>query len=292
MPTFAWACLFFWRRSPHRPRTRSGILMPVPPLDSLAQLSEYARPGFWYGLLALIGVYLVLIFVAAIWERRPTEPYAAASPVAPGTPIHPYHAAVNERAAAAGFLYGGTFHHPNFAVEISFWISPDRLTLLQTGAGRIATRTVRQTDLFTRTSGESVMVTADYYGDDDPSGLLRYKQHYNGSLEDLLAMHARRVAAREGGEAAARPFAAPSPRDGVNAIYVERADRLVRAGRARWVGRDRRAWRYTLAGSLLVCRSFLTQLASALTRFWRRYRPRPGTLNLPQPLDPSRYKRA
>jgi len=33
---------------------------------TLAQLSEYARPGFWYGLGILTAIYLVFIFVAAM----------------------------------------------------------------------------------------------------------------------------------------------------------------------------------------------------------------------------------
>lgn len=256
--------------------------MPLTP--TLAQLTEYARPGFWYGLLALTGLYLVAIFVAALVERRGTKPYAGAEPVAPGTPIDGYHAAMNDAAARRGFLYGGTLHHPRHDVALSVWIAPDRLTMIETGAGRILWQRVRQTDVITRTADGAIFVTCDYYGEGDPSGLLVYRQHYNGSLDDLLALHHSRMEAT-----VPVPFAEPDPLSALHAIHAERAARLVRAGRARWLDAEQQSWRYTIRGSICICRWFLAKLGSALTQFWRQWRPRPGVLRRPVPLDPRRY---
>jgi hypothetical protein len=258
-------------------------------LTTLAQLSEYSRPGFWYGLLALLGFWVAAIFIASMVERRLTRPYARATAVRPGTLLHPYHATVNERAAQLGFIYGGTFQHPKFAVQMSVWISPDHLMLIETGAGTILRRTVRQTEVFTRTSDGLVLVSADYYGDGDSSGLLQPRQHFNGSLDDVLALHRRRI---DQSPAKPRPFAERSPLDALHAIYAERADRLVRSGRARWLAPDRDEWRYTFSGAVAVLGFFFVQLGRALTRPWRRYRPRPGMFTLPQPLDPQRYRHA
>ena len=225
---------------------------------TLAQLSEYARPGFWYGLGILTAIYLVFIFVAAMSERRFTRPYAEAASVRPGTPIDSYHAAVNNGAAAARFLYGGTFQHRRYDVRVSLWISPDRHTLIEAGAG-----------------------TSDHYGEGDPSGLIRFDHHYNGSLDNLLALHSRRIGSAGGPPI---PFDEPSPLDALNGIYAQRAERLVRAGRAKWLDDRHDFWRYTLRGSICVCRGFFTQLANALSRFWRRWRPRPGELQGSRPL--------
>ena len=248
---------------------------------TLAQLSEYARPGFWYGLGILTAIYLVFIFVAAMSERRFTRPYAEAASVRPGTPIDSYHAAVNDGAAAAGFLYGGTFQHRRYDVRVSLWISPDRLTLIEAGAGTIMRSRVRQTDVFSRAGENVVLATSDHYGEGDPSGLIRFDHHYNGSLDNLLALHSRRIGSAGGPPI---PFDEPSPLDALNGIYAQRAERLVRAGRAKWLDDRHDFWRYTLRGSICVCRGFFTQLANALSRFWRRWRPRPGELQGSRPL--------
>jgi hypothetical protein len=252
----------------------------------LGQLSEYTRPGFWYGLAALAGAYLVVIFIAAMSERRRTRPYGLPHPVRAGTPIDSYHAAMNDNAAAAGFLYGGTFQHPGYDVRVSIWISPDHLTLIETGAGTIMGRRVMQTDLFSRVGDDVVLVTSDHYSDGDPSRLLRFAHHYNGSLENLLALHRRRL---EGCGAAPKRFDQGSPIDALQEIYAHRAQRLVRAGRAKWLDTGHHYWRFTLAGSLCVCRGFLIQLGNALSRFWRRWRPRPGVLQGSRLLDPRHY---
>ena len=206
----------------------------------LAQLSEYTRPGYWYGLLGIVAFYVVAIFFAALLEKRDTRQYADASLLEPGTPLHPYVAAMNDRAADLGFTYGGTFKHPKFDVQVSLWISDDHLTVIGTGAGTILTRSVRQTDVFTRTSDGVVLDTCDYYGGGDLSGFLKLEQHYHGSLHDLLAMHSKRIARLT---AKPVPFVERSPLHAINAIYAERTERLIRRGRARYLGRDERRWR-------------------------------------------------
>jgi hypothetical protein len=256
------------------------------PVLILAQLSEYTRPGFWYGCLALVGVYLIFILAAALLEERPTRPNAGTVPVKSGTPIDTYHAAMNDRATAAGFLYGGTFCHRKHNVIVSFWISPDRRTLIETGAGTILGRRVRQTDLFSRIGEDLVLVTADHYGDFDPSRLLRCACHFNGSLDDLLKLHRQRL---ESSDAPPRQFDEPGPVEALNEIYAQRARRLIRAGRAKWVDLGENFWSFTLIGSLCVGGNFFPQLASAFLRFWRRWRPRPGDFQGSRVLDPSGY---
>ena len=211
----------------------------------LAQLSEYTRPGYWYGVLGLIACYVFAIFLAALLEKeRDTRQYANALAAARHAAEPGHVAATNERAADLGFTYGGSFKHPKYDVQVSVWISDDHLTLIGTGAGTILTRPVAADRRF-----PCAPPTASCWTPATTTAAATCRASSScGSTTTGRSTTCRCTASALNDRPPSRSRSSSDPRlDAVNAIYTERTERLIRRGCV-YIAADGKRWRYTPRG--------------------------------------------
>jgi hypothetical protein len=224
---------------------------------------------YLWALPALLGGFLLFLFIIALAETRMTLPYMPAE--ADAEARMPQY--VRQRSAEirqAGFEHGGMVQHakvPQNDILGTIWLSPARDILVVSGAGTVLRMPTRQTWLFTPLNDGRVMVTTDQNDEGDPSGLYITRRLKDADFPALLTLHRRRL---EGlGLGRVRPFTEPSALEALLALYARRVDQMVRADRARYVDMERSRWKHTWKGGVVVCANFFVQLGGAITQFWR-----------------------
>jgi hypothetical protein len=255
----------------------------------------------YWPLLLPVGFFL-LLFAAAVGERRYVRPYVPLDPSlrpaasghggeAPGSAsdlpdpsqVSDYVNLMSRDARVAGFAFGGMLAHakaPRIKILAALWCAPDREILVLTGSGSVYGMPSHQTWLFTPLRDGRVLVTTDNNDEGDLSRLYRTKRLLNLPFPDLLASHRARMA-RLAPDVAR--FAEAGPLESLMNVYDRRLWRMVERGRARLVDDDRLVWRHTAWGGLLVCANFFPQLLGSIPQFWRVNR-RPVASPLLKPL--------
>lgn len=215
----------------------------------IAQLSEYAEPRFWLGALALVGVFAILIFVAALLEKRQADPWRR---VPDGAEVRhsPYVLSHEDQLSTAGFTKAGDVYHsglPKVKVLGSVWMSPDRRILVLTAGGTVYGQKDARTVLRTPLSDGRYLATTDGNHHDDEVSRDVSRLKIKGKTSALLGVHRRLI---ERHAPLVRRWVGDDPVE--NLLQHERdcSERLVAMGRARWADAEQTCWRGTwrLAG--------------------------------------------
>jgi hypothetical protein len=200
------------------------------------------------GIVGLIVGFFVLVVAAALWETRLIVAYAIPEP-GQELPTTPYSQQANAIAQQLGFAHYGTFHHGKggiYRVRYDFWISPDRLTLMLVGGGKIAALPADAVWLSTPLSDGRYLVTTDWSGDPDLSGLIDQEIQTDVGLVFIADRHRHRV---QRSTIAAVPFA-EEPLGQYLQMRKRQIERMVERGDARWLDSQESAWKHTLKGAL------------------------------------------
>ncbi|HEY7120537.1 MAG TPA: hypothetical protein VH475_28390 [Tepidisphaeraceae bacterium] len=268
-------------------------------MDQILHLLHSLMVAPWFWAVVAVGGFFLLLFVTSVLERRYTCPYvpvrvagAAAAPLRAGEPpptldyadatpdaseLPEYVRIMSDDAHASGFLFDRLVAHvkaPQVRILATVWYSPDRRTVLLSGAGTVARAPAFQTWLFTPLKDGRFLVTTDNNDEGDRSGLYRMKRVIRMRFDKLLAVHDAQI---EKFGPQVTSFEESSALDALLAIYQRRADRLVARGSARYTSEDRLYWHYTGWGGLRNCLGFFVQLAQTVPQAVRVQRPPIGS---------------
>lgn len=245
-------------------------------------LASWAVWPFWVLLLlvgGLIAGFFVLLFTVALVEKLPVNPFGPTPLDAFPGDLPPYIGAMNTAAARLGFTYGGTYPHSKggtYRSYASFWLSPDRRTVVQVAGGTVARLPGKATTLTSRTADGRHLVTKDEVDMGDASGIVDAHLVMHATFDELWDAHQQRLAVSDGRRAAC-VFEEPSPYEARQAVNRARVARVVERGYGRWTDAGRSAWRHSLRGALRACSvQFFGELRNARRDPERHSKPRPG----------------
>jgi len=246
--------------------------------ESLSELVEFFFQIYhWiviYYWVLLVGAVVFAIFFMSIckFERRYICQFKPVDETKLST-LTWYTREMNEKAGKLGFQNCGWYAQDRgklYHCTATVWISPDNLTLLVVGGGKLAGINFKQTWLYSKPVGCAVLVTSDEIGEVDSTGFSDKEFLLNADLEELWDLHKSRL-----------KFLACKVekfnRSDFLAEYEELSRRHVRVlvehGLARWLDKKREQWRYTLKGSIqnyICCRREMRKLKKQKDRISKR----------------------
>jgi hypothetical protein len=200
------------------------------------------------GIVALMGGFFVLIVVTAMWEKRLIVVYAFPEP-GQELPQTSYSGQANSIAAQLGLLHHGTFHHGKggiYRVRYDFWLAPDRSTIMLVGGGTIAGMPADAVWIASPLSGGRYMVTTDFAGEADLSGLLGLEIHKEVGLVFLADRHRYRLK----GSSVPPAVFGEEPLGDYLQMRKRQIERMVEQGDARWADSEQKSWKHTFKGAL------------------------------------------
>jgi len=200
------------------------------------------------GIVGLMAGLFVLIVAAALWEKRLIVVYAIPEP-GQEWPTTSYSQQANSVAHQLGFAHYGTFHHGKggiYRVRYDFWLSPDRLTLMLVGGGKIASLPADAVWLTTSLKDGRYLVTTDWAGEAEMSGLIDLETHRDVGLVFLADHHQHRV---KRSTVPTLKFA-EEPLGQYLEMRKRQIERMVENGDARWLDLMQTSWKHTLKGAL------------------------------------------
>jgi hypothetical protein len=199
--------------------------------------------------IALIPLALALVTVAAaMWERRPIQPYSIPEPGAAYAPS-PKHRKANEQVHELGYRHSTVCHDAKgklYRVRYDFWLSPDDYTLALIGSGTVAGLNVFGVTFYSRTADGRTLSTTNERGEQDISGVEDQHTWHDMSLPELHEKHRARLE-----EHVIVPFAAESPLADYFDIRRRKAAGLVSRGYANYTDDQHVAWRYSFKGAVM-----------------------------------------
>jgi hypothetical protein len=200
------------------------------------------------GILAVMGAFFVLIVAAALWEKRLIVVYSIPEP---GQELPPtsYSQQANAIAGQLGLLHHGTFHHGKggiYKVRYDFWLSPDRMFILLVGGGTIAGMPADAVWLATRLSDGRYLVTTDWKGEGDLSGLLDIETQSDVGLVFIVDRHRYRI------KQSSVPVTPLSDEPLADYLQMRKGqvERMVDLGDAYYLDVEQMSWKHTLKGAL------------------------------------------
>lgn len=206
--------------------------------------------GVYYWVLLVVAVLFALLLMSAykfercyIHQFKPVDETKLPSPSF-------YTREMNNKAREIGFECCG-WYVPDigklYQCTVTFWIWPDKLTLLVVGGGKLVGIDYKITSLCSKPVEGAVLVTTDQIGEVDISGVFDKEFLVHADLEELWEQHKSRVAFFKG---KVEKF----DRSDILAEYESLRRRyvnvLVDYGMARWLDKGREEWRHTVKGSL------------------------------------------
>lgn len=200
------------------------------------------------GIVALLGGFFLLVVGAALWEKRHVVAYSVPEP---GQELPPtiYSQQANAIAAQLGFQHYGTFHHGQggiYRVRYDFWISPDRLIILDVGGGKVAGMSADAVWFTTPLSDGRYLVTTDFQGEADLSGLQELEIQRDSGVVFIADRHRYRV---KSSPVPAIPFS-DEPLGDYLQMKKRQVDIMVQRGDARYLDAEQTTWKHTLRGAL------------------------------------------
>ena len=237
-------------------------------------LADTISKSYFFGLGGLLVAFLLLLIVVAMVEKRFSRPYLR-QPMDSAF-LSPYVRRMSDDAHAAGFIFGDYLAHAKPSIKIcgTVWFSQDKRTLLAATSGTVSGLKSRQTYLVTPLNDGTYLCTTDNIGESDPSGLFRFKRHWNGLFRNLWALHQKRLA--KAGPAAME-FREDSAFDALTEVWDRRVQLMIDKGLAQYIDAEQQCWRHSFFGAVGICRCFFAQLAVAFPQFWRCYSPGAGS---------------
>src|SRR5712672_819046 len=139
---------------------------------------------------AAVILFGLLMIGASLLEKQRIRLFEAVAKEA-FAPASPYFDAMNEAAAAQGFIPGGTYARvPGRNVYMAAWLNPDQTTLACVLGGKVAKMTYRKTLLMSWIEVDRVLVTTDSFGEMDHSGTTAIDAVVNADFSELATRHA------------------------------------------------------------------------------------------------------
>jgi 2-polyprenyl-3-methyl-5-hydroxy-6-metoxy-1,4-benzoquinol methylase len=162
-----------------------------------------------------------------------------------------YTCEMNEQARRFGFQHCGWYGQKRKGLYkgiATVWLSPDKLTLLVVGGGKIVGIDLKTTWLYSKVIEGCLVVTSDEPGEVDVSRVFDKQFLFNADLEELCNLHKSRQAMWEGRLEA---FDGSSILEEYETLERHRVYVLIARGSAKWLDKNQEKWRYTLKGSIL-----------------------------------------
>jgi len=207
-------------------------------------------PYVLLGIAALVFAFVMLLFVTAMCERQylsgDVEPVDEPYPHAPS----PYWQATREDARGLGMQHAGDFAtRKNTSVVKglqSMWVTRDRSVICAIIGGSIVGAKLKKTVLRSRLENGRVIESADDPGLTDISKRVERAVFLNAGLEELMQFHLQRIA---NSGSAPVPFKGESVIGDYEQVDLEKGERMVELGLARWVTPQRDVVRMTFRGA-------------------------------------------
>jgi hypothetical protein len=191
---------------------------------------------------------VVLTVAAAMWERRPIQPYYVPESGAEYPP-GPEHQQTNEQIDQLGYQHVTVCHDGKgrlYRVRYDFWIAPDNMTLAVIGSGTVASMNVFGIWLYSRTADGGTLLTTNERGEQDISGVEDQQTWHGMPLPELVEKHRQRLL-----NLVIQPFSTEAALVEYFDIRRRKAAALVARGYAKYVDDDRLAWRYNFKGAIV-----------------------------------------
>ncbi|MHC4068487.1 MAG: class I SAM-dependent methyltransferase [Planctomycetota bacterium] len=206
--------------------------------------------GVYYWVLLVAAVLFAIVFMSVYkFERRYIRQFKPADETKLPTPNF-YTREMNNKAGKLGFQNCSWFAQDRgklYHCTVTMYVSPDNLTLLLVGGGKLVGIDYKTTLLCSKPVEGAVLVTSDQIGEVDSTGFFDKEFLLNANLEELWELHKSRVAFFEG---KVEKF----DRSDVLAEFEELSRRhvhvLTEHGLARWLDKKKEQWRHTVKGSL------------------------------------------
>jgi hypothetical protein len=188
-----------------------------------------------------------LTIAAALWERRPIQPYYIPEPGAAYAPS-PKHQEAQEQIEELGYQHSTVCHDAKgkiYRVRYDFWIAPDGKTLALIGSGTVARMNVFGVTFYSRTAEGLTLSTTNERGEQDISGVEDQQTWHAMPLPQLHAKHRQRLEPY-----VIEPYSAESPLLDYFDMRRRKAAALVARGYANYTDDQHVAWRYSFKGAV------------------------------------------
>ena len=228
--------------------------------------------------LLLIPAFFIFVFVTSMCERQflagDIEPVHEPFPFEP----LPYWSATKQDAARLGFRHEGDYATKKQSSVVkgleSIWTNPERTVIVSIIGGAFSGMKTRRTILRSRLQDGRILESADESGLVDLGKTVDRAILLNASLQELMAFHLQRVI-RSGSFLV--PFDGPALA-AIEEIALQRGNRMVELGYAKWADPGHTTIRMTLSGaSANLVQSFFKQTGKLQNQSHRMDIPRAGS---------------
>lgn len=212
--------------------------------------------------LAIVLLFLTFFIATCLWEKQylagDVEP---AQPPFPYTPI-PYWVKTREEAARIGLWFAGDFATCKGAGVVrgleTFFFSADHVTLVSILAASTAGAKLKKTVLRTRLENGRILESTDNPMTRDVTRVIENRVLLNAGIEELMSFHLQRIHHAGSRPVPFSPGAALAENE---RIQLERGQRLVAAGLARWINPQQTCLRLNLRGAFAYLKDMLSNMA-------------------------------
>ncbi|MGN6555233.1 MAG: hypothetical protein ACTHLW_16115 [Verrucomicrobiota bacterium] len=208
------------------------------------------------GFLAVIGAFYLTFIIVCLCERQyltgDIEPVTEPFPFTPS----PYWTVTHQEALDFGLHHAGDFATKKKTSIVkglqSMFLSPDRQTIVAVVSGAAAGAKVKRTNLRSRLLTGRVLESSDSYGTPDFSGVVDRAILLNAGIVELMNFHLQRI---QNSGSSAVPFSPSAVLEEYEKFDVERGQRWVLLGLAKWVDPQRTTIRITFRGALRLTKN-------------------------------------
>ena len=224
-------------------------------VESGSELVEYFYSiwhwvGVYYWVLLIIAAVFAIVLISAYkFDRCYIRRFKPADETKLPSPSF-YTREMNEKARELGFEHCGWYVQDRgrlFQCTATFWLWPDKLTLLLVGGGKLIGLDYKTTFLYSKPVEGAVLVTSDQIGEVSITGVFDKEFLVHADLEELWKHHKSRVAFFEG---KVEKFNRSDVLGEYESLLRRYANALIEHGLARWLDKGREEWRHTIKGSL------------------------------------------
>lgn len=213
------------------------------------------------GVAALILAFLVFFVIVCLWEKQylagDLEPAHEPFPYTPNV----YWTATREQAARLGLRHAGDYATRKSTSLVrgleSLYFTEDKITLVSIVGAASAIAKTKKTVLRTRLANGHILESTDNPGTRDVTGGVQCAVLLNAGISELLDFHQRRI---KTAGATPIPFNDAAPLAESERIQLERGQRLVSTGFARWADREQMCIRLTFRGAMAYVRDMFAHM--------------------------------
>jgi hypothetical protein len=196
---------------------------------------------------AVVGFFFFLVVGAALWEKRPVQPYYVPDE-GKEYPVAPAAQKFNQEAGRLKFTRGCVCHDGKgklYRIRYDFWLSPDQRTLAVVGSGTLASIPVKGIWLWSRGKDGINYNSTNEIGEQEICTNVVQQTWPDTTFTTLLGHHQTLLKDVE-----IQLFDVNNPLAAFFDIRRSKADNLVEHGYARYLDEEKTVWKYTLYGAL------------------------------------------